>query len=84
MINFKKTYIMKTGIIIIDPGHGGVVNGDGSDSNHAVSALGNLEKSLFPDIGFFLNTELKFYLKQQKISNQFYLRFSNNSTQKGN
>lgn len=33
---------MKTGIIIIDPGHGGRVNAGGSDANCAVSALSDL------------------------------------------
>ncbi len=31
---------MKTGIIVIDPGHGGSENIGGSDANHAVSSLG--------------------------------------------
>ncbi|WP_051891130.1 N-acetylmuramoyl-L-alanine amidase [Chryseobacterium sp. JM1] len=50
---------MKTGIIVIDPGHGGMGNVGGSDGNHAVSALGDLEKNLTLEIGLLLNAELK-------------------------
>lgn len=37
---------MKTGIIIIDPGHGVMKNEASSNANHAVSALGNLKNNL--------------------------------------
>lgn len=60
MTNFKQTYIMKKGIIVIDPGHGGVGNVGGSDGNHAVSALGDLEKNLTLEIGLLLKAELLF------------------------
>lgn len=50
---------MKTGIIVIDPGHGGVENVGGSDANHAVSALGDLEKNLTLEIGILIADELR-------------------------
>lgn len=39
MINFKKTYIMKAGIIVKDPGDDGMENVGGSDVNRMASAL---------------------------------------------
>ncbi|WP_048506718.1 N-acetylmuramoyl-L-alanine amidase [Chryseobacterium angstadtii] len=56
---------MKTGIIVIDPGHGGVNNVGGSDANHAVSALGDLEKNLTLEIGLLLAEELR--LKKHQV-----------------
>jgi N-acetylmuramoyl-L-alanine amidase len=38
-----------TGTIVIDPGHGGTTNIDGSDANHAVSPSGALEKNMTLD-----------------------------------
>jgi N-acetylmuramoyl-L-alanine amidase len=37
---------MAKGIVVIDPGHGGTINVDGSDANHAVSTSGVLEKTM--------------------------------------
>lgn len=50
---------MKSGVIILDPGHGGDINIGGSDANHAVSALGDLEKNLTLSVANRLNAALK-------------------------
>lgn len=52
---------MKTGIIIIDPGYGGMDNVSGSDVHHAVSALGDLAKNFIPEVSIFLADQLKLF-----------------------
>lgn len=50
MINFKKTYIMKTGIIVKDPGDDGMENVGGSDVNHMASALVKFQNSFNSEV----------------------------------
>lgn len=50
---------MKTGIISIDPGYGGMDNVGGSDVHHRTSALGDLKNSFTPEISIFLADQLK-------------------------
>lgn len=44
----------KTGVIVIDPGHGGKKNMGGSDANHAVSPSGILEKNVTLRMAFLV------------------------------
>lgn len=48
----------KTGIIVIDPGHGGSVEVGGSSANNAVSTGGVLEKNITLRMAFLVREEL--------------------------
>lgn len=48
----------KTGVIVIDPGHGGSAEIDGSSANNARSASGVLEKNITLRIAFLVREEL--------------------------
>lgn len=48
----------KTGIIVLDPGHGGSVEVGGSSANNAVSASGVLEKNITLRMAFLVREEL--------------------------
>lgn len=45
--------------VVIDPGHGGMVNMGGSDANHAVSPTGVLEKNMTLQLGLLVRDALK-------------------------
>jgi len=67
---------MKTGIIVIDPGHGGTENIGGSDANHAVSALGDLEKNLTLEICKLLVIELQLKKHQTFLTRESDINLS--------
>ncbi len=67
---------MKTEIIVIDPGHGGTVNIGGSDANHAVSALGDLEKNLTLEICKLLAIELQLKKHQTFLTRESDINLS--------
>jgi N-acetylmuramoyl-L-alanine amidase len=46
-------------VIVIDPGHGGVADEEGSDANHAVSPTGILEKNMTLAYGLATKTALE-------------------------
>ena len=50
---------MAKGIIVIDPGHGGTEDVGNSGWNHAISALGDLEKNLTLEVGQYAKAELE-------------------------
>lgn len=49
---------MASGTVVIDPGHGGTENMDGSDANHAVSPSGVLEKNMTLQMGLLVRDAL--------------------------
>ena len=49
---------MAHGTVVIDPGHGGTENMDGSDANHAVSPSGVLEKNMTLQLGLLVRDAL--------------------------
>ncbi|MEP7307522.1 MAG: N-acetylmuramoyl-L-alanine amidase [Acidobacteriota bacterium] len=49
---------MATGIVVIDPGHGGTQDIGGSDANHAVSPSGVLEKAMTLQMGLLVRDGL--------------------------
>jgi N-acetylmuramoyl-L-alanine amidase len=49
---------MATGIVVIDPGHGGTQDIGGSDANHAVSPSGVLEKAMTLQMGLLVRDAL--------------------------
>lgn len=48
-----------TATVVIDPGHGGTVNIDGSDANHAVSPSGVKEKNMTLQLGLLVRDALQ-------------------------
>ena len=48
----------KTGIIVIDPGHGGSLEAGGSSANNATSASGVLEKNITLRMAFLVREQL--------------------------
>lgn len=48
----------KTGVIVIDPGHGGNIEKGGSSANNAVSASGVLEKNIVLRMAFLVKDSL--------------------------
>lgn len=50
--------MVKTGIIVIDPGHGGQVEVGGSSANNAISASGVLEKNITLRMAFLVREQL--------------------------
>lgn len=63
---------MKTGIISIDPGYGGMEYVGGSDVHQRASALGELQNSFTPEISIFLADQLKLLIHHEIFIGDIY------------
>ena len=61
------------GVVVIDPGHGGTTNVQGSSSNNAVSPSGVLEKTMTLDYGLALRDSLRAKRQQDKLNLRVFM-----------
>jgi len=61
------------GVVVIDPGHGGTTNVQGSLSNNAVSPSGVLEKTMTLDYGLALRDSLRAKRQQDKLNLRVFM-----------
>ena len=61
------------GVVVIDPGHGGTANSNGSSYNNAESPSGVLEKTMTLDYGLALRTALRAKRQQDKLNLRVFM-----------